>query len=66
MHGAELGDRYLDDAVHYRLSVEIRVLVTEPMLCDGGRGGHAAHGEWWWVNSVPSDVEVDPFYLELT
>jgi hypothetical protein len=34
------------------------------MHCGGGRGGHANHGEWWWRDRVPADVEVDPFYLE--
>lgn len=62
MHPPEPGDTYLDDGLAYRLSVELRVLVTEPMELVGGRGGHAVHGEWWWANDVPADVEVDPFY----
>lgn len=61
MHPEEPGDTYLDDGLHYRLSSELRVLVTEPMLW-GQRGGHARHGEWWWVNDIPADVSVDPFY----
>lgn len=36
------------------------------MYLAGGRGGHQAHGEWWWRNAIPADVEIDPFYLEAT
>ena len=62
MYPAQPGDAYLDDVVHERLASGAGVLVTEPMHCDGGRGGHANHGEWWWRDRVPADVEVDPFY----
>jgi hypothetical protein len=47
---------YLDDGIHYKLSVDLRAIVTEPMHSDEGRGGHAAHGEWWWRDEVPDDV----------
>lgn len=58
------GDVYLDDDIHYRLSVELKVLVTEPMeLPDGG--GHGVHGEWWWRRLQPEWAQIDPFYLEL-
>lgn len=63
MHPALPGDTYLHDGLAYKLSVELRVLVTEPMHQDEGRGGHAAHGEWWWRDQVPDDVVVDAFYL---
>lgn len=64
MHPAEEGDCYLDDGLHYLLSAELGVLVTEDMhLPEGvGRGGHAAHGEWWWRGRVPEDVELGRFY----
>lgn len=62
-HPAKRGDTYLNDGLHYKLSVELRVLVTEPMYLAGGRGGHQAHGEWWWSDRVPDDVEIDAFYL---
>lgn len=62
-HPAEDGDIYLDDGQHYRLSVEEKLLVTEPMNLPNGRG-HAAHGQWWWINAIPSGVEIDPFYLD--
>lgn len=64
MHPAEPGDTYLDDGISYRLSVVDKVLVTESMHQDCGRGGHAKHGEWWWQYRVPGDVVIDGFYLE--
>lgn len=62
-HPACPGDAYLDDDVHYELSVERRVLVTEPMSLPDG-GGHAAHGEWWWKGQEPNAAHIDPFYYE--
>lgn len=59
MHPAESGDTYLDDNLHYKLSVELGVLVTERMD-EGGRGGHAAHGQWWWRDNVPADATIEP------
>jgi hypothetical protein len=56
MHSAAPGDVYLDDQAHYVLSVETGVLVTEEMFNPAGRGGHAAHGEWWWRDAVPADA----------
>ncbi len=55
-HPAEVGDTYLNDEISYRLTVELRVIVTEPMFSSLGRGGHDKHGEWWWANDVPPDV----------
>ena len=63
MHGPEPDDTYIDDGLHYTLSVECKVLVTEEMDEPGGRGGHRAHGQWWWRGSVPPDVLVAAFYL---
>ncbi len=59
MHPEEPGDTYLNDGISYRLTVELRAIVTEPMFSDVGRGGHAKHGEWWWANEVPPDVVVE-------
>ena len=56
MHPEAPGDTYLHDGISYRLTVELRAIVTEPMFSKRGRGGHAKHGEWWWANDVPSDV----------
>jgi hypothetical protein len=65
MHPEMLGDTYIDDGLAYELSVVRKVLVTEPMLLDAdvGLGGHARHGEWWWIGNVPERAAVDPFYL---
>jgi hypothetical protein len=63
MHPAEPGDTYLDDVLHERLAGGTGALVTEPMHCDRGRGGHANHGEWWWRDRIPADVEADPYFL---
>ena len=65
MHPVASGDTYIDDGLAYVLSVEHKVLVTEPMeLPEGmGHGGHARHGRWWWCGQVPPDAMIDPFYL---
>jgi hypothetical protein len=63
MHAAEPGDTYVDDVLHERLASGTGALVTEPMHCDGGRRGHAHHGEWWWRDRVPADVEADPYFV---
>lgn len=62
MHPAEPGDTYIDDADHYRLSVDLGLAVTEPMTPDPdnpGRGGHGAHGEWWLCCAVPADAVLE-------
>lgn len=58
MHPEEDGDIYIHDGLHYYLSVECKVLVTEP------HEKHSQHGQWWWVNAIPPDREIDSFYLE--
>ncbi len=59
MHLPELGDTYLNDGISYRLTVQLRALVTEPLFSSHGRGGHDKHGEWWWANEVPPDVVLE-------
>lgn len=54
----ESGDTYIDDGLHYALSVEHKVLVTEPME------RHAVNAEWWWRGAVPDGVPIEEFYLE--
>lgn len=63
-HPEQPGDIYIPDGLHYRLSADLGVLVTEPMYCDGGRRGHAYHGEWWWRDRLPADIELAPYYLK--
>jgi hypothetical protein len=52
MHEAEHGDTYIDDSLHYILSVVNRVLVTEE------HDDHVERGEWWWRGSVPTGVTI--------
>lgn len=61
---AEENDTYLHDGIHYKLSVELKALVTEEMESNEGRGGHAKHGEWWWADEVPEDVIIADWYKE--
>jgi len=58
MHGEGEEDLYLDDGIHYYLSVVAKVLVTEP------HDLHKLRGEWWWINNIPEGVYIDPFYKE--
>jgi hypothetical protein len=53
MHPEMPGDTYLDDGIHYRLSVDHKVIVTDeyhlradPEREDGPLDGH---GLWWWA-----------------
>ena len=59
MHPEKPGDTYIHDGISYRLTVELRAIVSEPMHSNVGRGGHAKHGEWWWANDVPVDVVIE-------
>jgi hypothetical protein len=56
MHPEIPGDTYLDDGLHYSLSVDHRVLVTEPW------DAHSKRGEWWWRGNVPEGVTIEDFY----
>lgn len=56
MHQEESGDIYIDDGIHYHLSVEAKVLVTQT------HEQHKNRGEWWWVNNIPKDIVIDDFY----
>ncbi len=56
MHPELPGDTYIDDGLHYRLSVKYGVLVSEPME------RHALDGLWWWHDEVPADRTPDTFY----
>ena len=57
IHKEEVGDTYLDDGIHYYLSVEKKVLVTESIE------KHKNCGEWWWRWNIPINIEIDDFYL---
>lgn len=59
MHEGRPDDRaYLDDGLHYRLSVDLGVLVSESME------KHQLDGLWWWYDQVPSDRSPSPHYEE--
>lgn len=47
----EEGDTYIDDELHYVLSVEKGVIVALPMP------EHEKYPRWWWVGSATSDCD---------
>ena len=57
MHKEEDGDVYINDGVHYYLSVIQKIIVTESIE------QHKTRGEWWWKWNVPKDVKIDPYYF---
>lgn len=64
MHEARDSDAYIDDGLHYLLSIEAKVLVTDDNHLkrpDGTRG----HGQWWWNNRVPKNITISEFYKEV-
>jgi len=58
MHPKEPGDTYIDDGMHYQLSAENKVLVTEE------HEQHQYRGEWWWAGNVPPGIIIASFYLK--
>jgi hypothetical protein len=66
MHPELPGDTYVHDGVSYVLTVERRLLVTEPMVLPSGvgLGGHGAHGRWWWRDNVPPRAVIQSFDME--
>jgi len=52
MHPEKKGDTYIDDALHYQMSVVHKVIVTEPME------RHQYSGEWWWAGNVPKHINL--------
>ena len=57
LHPEAEGDVYLHDGIHYHISVEKKLLVTE------AEPYHLERGEWWWRECVPKGVVIDSFYL---
>ena len=49
----EDGDTYIDDGLHYEMSVVHRVIVTEP------HKKHIQKGQWWWSGNVPEGIDVE-------
>lgn len=52
------GDIYINDNLHYYLSVTKKLLVTEPFK------KHKQKGQWWWKSEVPKNIIIDAFYIE--
>jgi hypothetical protein len=57
IHPRHAGDTYIDDGLHYEMSVIHKVIVTEPAEA------HEKRGEWWWSGAVPAGIKIDDFYL---
>ena len=56
---AEDGDTYIDDALHYEMSV------VHGVLCTTKEPEHSNTGdEWWWTCNPPAGREVDAGYLQ--
>ena len=54
---AENGDTYLDDEIHYILSVKYKLLVTTDVK------NHIKNkGEWWWSGFIPRGIKINKFY----
>lgn len=45
------GDTYIDDALHYEMSIVHSVLVSLPMP------EHETNPRWWWSNQAPPDAD---------
>lgn len=58
MHPIEEGDTYIDDGLHYEMSVINKVIGTEQIE------KHVLHGQWWWMGNIPDGIEIAPFYLK--
>ena len=48
---AQEGDTYIDDGLHYRMSVDHGVIVALPMP------EHVAHCQWWWAHAAPPEAD---------
>lgn len=47
---AQPGDAYIDDNLHYEMSVEHGVIVALPMP------EHTLHPQWWWTAQAPANA----------
>lgn len=57
---AKEGDIYIDDNLHYYLSVEQKVLITVFGIENHKRNG----GLWWWKGKEPENENIDPWFYE--
>ena len=58
MHPVQEGDTYIDDDLHYQMSVIHKIIGSEPMA------KHKDSGEWWWMGNIPEGIGIDDFYLK--
>lgn len=58
LRSGEDGDIYIDDELHYHLSVIEKILVTE------SNDKHMINAEWWWKGKIPKNIEIDDFYKD--
>lgn len=50
-HAEELpGDTYIDDNLHYEMSIVHGVIVALPMP------EHIKHPQWWWTEQAPTNA----------
>ena len=45
------GDTYIDDGLHYAMSVELGVIVALPWP------EHSKNPQWWWANAAPPEAD---------
>lgn len=57
IHPEEPGDTYIDDGLHYIMSVERKVIGTEE------HEAHMKSGQWWWIGNIPAGIYIDDFYF---
>lgn len=58
LHDAEDGDTYVNDGLHYEMSVIHKVIGAEPNEL------HMKSGQWWWMGNVPKGITIDSFYKQ--
>lgn len=59
LNNTRLDDIYIDDTAHYILSVDMKLLVTQP------EPEHTKNdGVWWWKGQEPKGIVIDSFYLQ--
>ena len=51
----DFGDVYIDDDLHYQMSVVHKVIVTHPEPKHTETGG-----QWWWRGQQPEAIELAP------
>lgn len=58
MFPVEEGDTYIDDGLHYEMSVIRKVIGSESME------KHKLDGRWYWLGNIPEGVEIQSFSFD--